>query len=89
MKRLGIPQQRISDRLNILQSKISDYLVKMATSPNLPNSDLEKDFTVSQTAEKHGWPESLLWFIKLKEKDDFTKYQEIQWRDRRIDYRPR
>ena len=30
-------------------------------------------------AEKHGWPESLVLSIKLAEKDDLAKYQEIQW----------
>ena len=79
MSRLGIPHERISTRLGELRETIKYHLVKMAALPNLPNNDLEKGFTVSQTAEKHGWPESLLWSIKLKEKDDFTIYQELQW----------
>ncbi len=79
MSRLGIPQERISAQLGESRETIKYHLVKMAALPDLPNSDLEKGFTVAQTAEKHGWPESLLWSIKLKEKDDFTKYQELQW----------
>ena len=63
MSCLGIPQERISTRSGKLRETIKYHLVKMATSPNLPNSDPEKGFTVSQTAEKHGWPESLLWSI--------------------------
>ena len=45
----------------------------------LLNSDLQKGFTVSQVAEKHGWPESMVWALKLEEKDDLAKYQEIKW----------
>jgi DNA modification methylase len=44
-----------------------------------PNSDLKKGFTVAQVAEKHGWPESLVWAIKLDGKDDLPKYKELQW----------
>ena len=78
MKKIGIPQDRISRRLNVAQQTISDHLPDLAMLPNPVNSDLKKGFTVFQTAEKHGWPESLLWSIKIKGKDDFTKYQELQ-----------
>jgi hypothetical protein len=79
MARLGIPQERISNRLDILQSSISSHLSEKAVLPNLIISDLKKGFTVSQTAEKHGWPESLVWSLKLEGKNDFDKYSELQW----------
>jgi hypothetical protein len=54
-------------------------LADPAMLPKRPNSDLQKGFTVSQTAEKHGWPESLVWALKLEEKDDAAKCHELQW----------
>ncbi len=67
MARLGVLQERISKRLNVLQSGISSYLAlsEKATLPNPINSEIEKSFTVTQIAEKHGWPESLVWSLKL------------------------
>ncbi len=43
------------------------------------NSELKQGFTVSQVAEKHGWPESLVWAVKLDGKDDLGKCHELQW----------
>ncbi len=79
MARLGVPQERISKRLNVLQSGISSYLSEKATLPNPINSEIEKGFTVTQIAEKHGWPEFLVWSLKLDGKNDLNKYQELQW----------
>ncbi|NLD35945.1 MAG: ParB N-terminal domain-containing protein [Desulfatiglans sp.] len=79
MNKLGIPQERISYRLNLPQQTISRYLPKMATLPKWVNSDIKKGFTVSQVAEKHGWPESLVWAVNLDGKDDLGKCHELQW----------
>jgi hypothetical protein len=79
MNRLGIPQERISKQFNLPQKTISDHLAKLATLPNPLNADLKKGFTVSQTAEKHGWPESLLWSVRLEGKDDIDRFKELQW----------
>ena len=86
MSRLGIPQERISGRLGLLQSVISSYLSDLAMLPNPINSDLKKGFTVTQVAEKHCWPESLVWAVKLSGKDDLDKYRELQWGIRTWDY---
>jgi hypothetical protein len=51
----------------------------MAALPNLLNEDMQNGFTVAQVAEKHGWPESLVRSVKLAEKEDLAKYQELQW----------
>ncbi|MGD9159410.1 MAG: hypothetical protein PVG39_13445 [Desulfobacteraceae bacterium] len=40
-----------------------------------PNNNFKKGFTVNQVAEKHGWPESLVWAVKLEGKDDAAKYR--------------
>ena len=79
MNRLGVPQERIADRLAVKREKIRDHLAKLAMLPNSPNSDLQKGFTVAQVAEKHGWPESLLWSIKLESRDDIAKCHELKW----------
>ncbi len=79
MNKLGIPQERISERLGIQQRSVSNYLAKMPESAFLLNVELEKGFTVAQIAEKQGWPESLVWSFRLEEKDDLSKYQELQW----------
>ncbi len=86
MIHLGIPQQRISDRLNILQSKISGYLSDMLILANPINSDLERGFTVAQVAEKHGWPEPLVWSLKLEGKNDLDKCDELKWEIRPWNY---
>ena len=79
MNLLGIPQERIAERLKEKRERIRDHLANLAIPPNPPNSDLEKGFTVPQTAEKHGWPEPLVWSLKLSGKNDAAKYQELQW----------
>jgi hypothetical protein len=43
------------------------------------NSDLLKGFTVPQVAQKHGWPESLVWSQALVNKDDFSRFKALQW----------
>jgi len=45
MDRFGIPQGR---------ETILNHLAKMPELANQPNTDLSKDFTVAQVAEKHG-----------------------------------
>jgi ParB/RepB/Spo0J family partition protein len=79
MNKLGIPQERIANRFNVQQRSVSNYLAKKPESAFLLNSDLKKGFTVHQTAEKHGWPESLVWALKLEGKDDLSKCHELQW----------
>jgi len=59
MNCLGIPQDRIAKRLGVNQASIHNHLLKMATSPNLINTDLSRGFTVSQVAEKHNWTEPM------------------------------
>ena len=79
LDRLGIPQERISERLGQTRDIIRTYLGKREIFPESPNTDLKKGFTVTQVAEKHGWPESLVWSINLEGKDDLPKCQELQW----------
>ena len=79
MSSLGIPQERIAQRFGLDQKTISNYLGEKATLPFLLNTDLKQGFTVSQVAEKHGWPEPLAWAVKLEGKNDIPRYKELQW----------
>jgi len=44
----------------------------------LISADLKRGFTVAQVAEKHGWPESLVWSIALKCKSDMDKFKALK-----------
>jgi hypothetical protein len=39
------------------------------------NTDLSKDFSVPQVAQKHGWPESLVWSQALVNTNDFDRFK--------------
>jgi hypothetical protein len=43
------------------------------------NIDLSKGFTVPQVAQKHGWPESLVWSQVLVNADDVDRFKALQW----------
>ncbi len=79
MSRLGIPQERIAERLSESRETIRNHLAKMATSPNRPNADLKKGFTVPQVADKHGWPEPLVWSVALEGMDDLERFKALNW----------
>jgi DNA modification methylase len=82
---LGIPQDRIAKRLGVPQQTINRYLPKMPTLAKWVNSDLSKGFTVPQVANKHDWPESMVWSQALKEKDDKARFKELNWGIRKCD----
>ena len=79
MNRLGIPQDRIAERLGANQASIHNHLLKMATLPNLINNELERGFTVSQVAEKHGWTKPMVWSLVLENKEDIPRFRELGW----------
>ena len=61
------------------QLTVSCYLPKMLEFTKWVNSDLAKGFTVSQVAQKHGWPEYLVWSQVLVNTDDFNRFKALQW----------
>ena len=79
MNRLGIPQDRIADRLGQIRETIRNHLAKMATLPNQPNADLSRGFTVAQVAEKHGWTEPMVWSLALEGREDIERFKELGW----------
>ncbi|MBN2418427.1 MAG: ParB N-terminal domain-containing protein [Deltaproteobacteria bacterium] len=87
MNRLGIPQKKISERLGVHLKTIYNHIsAKMPTMAKLPISDLKKGFTISQVAEKHDWPVSLVWSVALDGKNDHCRFRELQWEIRTWDY---
>jgi DNA-binding CsgD family transcriptional regulator len=79
MHRLGLPQERIANRLSVPQRTLSDHLAKMPSLAIPLNADLSKGFTVPQVAEKHGWAEHLVWSIALEGKDDLQRFKALNW----------
>ncbi len=55
------------------------HLGKKAELPFSLNTELQRGFTVPQVAEKHGWPEPLVWSIALEGKDTFQRFKALNW----------
>lgn len=55
---LGIPQERIAQRLGISRDMIQDHLWKSSELKKATNELLTKGFATNTIAEKLGWPES-------------------------------
>ena len=49
---LGIPQERIAQKLQESRETIRRYLVDLVTWPNQPNADLKKGFAVARVADR-------------------------------------
>ena len=79
MNRLGIPQDRMANRLGLIRTSLHYHLSKMATLPNSTNTDLSRGFTVSQVAEKHNWTEPMVWSLALEDKEDLERFKELGW----------
>ena len=79
MNRLGIPQDRMANRLGLIRTSLHYHLSKMATLPNSTNTDLSRGFTVSQVAEKHNWTEPMVWSLALEDKEDLERFKEVGW----------
>jgi hypothetical protein len=74
---LGIPQDRIAKRLGIPRKTLFNHLAKMPAMAKWPNSDLSKGFSVPQVAQKHGWPEPVVWSQALNKRDDQTYHPQF------------
>ena len=79
MSRLGIPQDRIASRLGLVRTSLHYHLSKMPALANSTNSDLSRGFTVPQVAEKHNWPEPLVWSLALEGKEDLQRFKALGW----------
>jgi hypothetical protein len=79
MHRLGIPQDRIAKRLGLDQKTIHNHLGKMPVLANSLNADLSRGFTVAQVAQKHGWPDPMVWSLALEGRNDHDRFKELGW----------
>jgi len=79
---LDYHKEKISERLEIPLKTIYNHIsAKMPLLAKWPIHDLKEGFTISQVAEKHGWPESIVWAIALDSKNDLDRFRELQWRN--------
>jgi hypothetical protein len=62
-----------------IRETIRYHLAKMPGLANLPKADLTRGITVPQVAEKHGWPEPMVWSIALEGKTDLERFKELNW----------
>ncbi|EMS80716.1 protein kinase family protein [Desulfotignum phosphitoxidans] len=79
MHHLGMPQERMAQRLGLDQKTIHRHLGKMPIRAFCLNDDLSRGFTVAQVAEKHGWPEPLVWSLALEGKNDHDRFKALGW----------
>jgi hypothetical protein len=79
MHRLGIPQDRISERLGLARTSFQYHLPKMPVLANSANGDLSRGFTVAQVAKKHGWTDPMVWSLALEGKNDHDRFKELGW----------
>ena len=82
---LGIPQDRIANRQGVPQQTISRYLRLLPQMAKGVNTDLLRNFTVPQLAQKHGWPELLLWSQALVNTNNLDRLKALQWKIRTWD----
>jgi hypothetical protein len=61
-------------RLGLARTSFQYHLPKMAALPNSANDDLSRGFTVAQVAQKHGWPEPMVWSLSLEGKNDHDRF---------------
>ena len=67
------------NRINLLlysAKTLFKHLAKMPAMAKWPNRDLSKEFSVPQVAQKHGWPEPMVWSQALNKKDDQIQFLE-------------
>ena len=75
----AIIQQKSFSKIREVSLYFHNHLLKMATLPNLINTDLSRGFTVSQVAEKHGWTEPMVWSLALEDKEDIERFKKLGW----------
>jgi len=79
MNRLGIPQDRIAERLCLARTSFQYHLPKMPVLANSANGDLSRGFTIPQVADKHGWTEPMVCSLALEDKNDHDRFKALGW----------
>ena len=75
---LGIPDERIAERLKINRKTVTKYCNNLKLFQSVRDS-LGKGVSVSEVAKKHGCPEPLVWSLALEGKDDLQRFKELNW----------
>lgn len=83
---LGIPQERIAQRLGLPRTTIEEHLTKSSELKKSANGQLKHGFSSNTIAEKLGWPEPLVWAVAVEGKDDRERLAELKWNIRVWDY---
>lgn len=76
--RLGIPDERIAERLKINRKTVTKYCNNLKLFQSVRDS-LDKGLSASEAAKKHGCPEPLVWSIKLEGKSDRSRFRALNW----------
>jgi hypothetical protein len=86
MALLGIPQERIGERLGMPRQTVDEHLPKTSELKKSANDLLTKGFSANTVASKLGWPEPLVWAVALEGKTDQERFAELKWNIRPWDY---
>jgi len=75
---LGIPDERIAERLKINRKTVTQYCNNLRLFQSVRDS-LDKGLSVSEAAKKHGCPEPLVWSLALEGKEDLQRFKTLNW----------
>ncbi len=85
MSRLGIPADRIAARLKVNRLTVMKY----SNEPRPVQSIryfLAQGLSIPEVAEKHGYPEPLVWSVAFEGKSDKERFESLNWGLRTWDY---
>ncbi len=76
--RLGIPVERIAERLKINRKTVTKYCNNVKLFQSIRDS-LGKGLSASEAAKKWCCPEPLVWSIELEGKSDQSRFKALNW----------
>ena len=79
MKSLGIPNDRIVNRLNIPKRTLVNKNSRLTERLKPIKDDISKGFAVPQIADKYSFTEPMIWSMVLEGKDDIYRFKKLKW----------
>ncbi|MBT3386420.1 MAG: ParB/RepB/Spo0J family partition protein [Desulfobacula sp.] len=79
MTRLGIPNVRIAQRLNIHRETIANHAPKNQVLFNQILQDVKDGFSIPDIVQQYGVPQPLVWSVILEEKTDQERFKALNW----------
>ncbi len=79
MTRLGIPNVRIAQRLNIHRETISKYALKNQELINKIHQAFKAGTSIPDIAQKYFVPQPMAWSVILEEKTDQERFKDLNW----------